>query len=101
MNASELAKWKQRGGASPKVVTLHGLRPDGFHVLEPGRMQYRAQAQSTDWAIHECSGCIFRHQDAAVCREAARLAVLAGMPDCDFGVIYREIETDERQLSLD
>lgn len=95
MTPDELARWKQRGGASPKVVTLHGLRPDGFQVLEPGRMQYRAIA-----TLQQCSGCAFRYQGVAVCIEAARLAVLASLPDCDSGYVYQVVETDERQLAL-
>lgn len=106
MNAAQLARWKKRGGRGPKVVTVHGPLPDGFQVLEPAKLAYRAAIQPED-AVDECAGCVFFRQAAAVCAEAARLAVLADLPDCDHPdpdtgrqVIYLLRATDPRQLSI-
>lgn len=100
MTPEELAKCKARGGASPKVITVHGLRPEGFQVLAPSTMQYRSKTRTQAIGEHECAGCIFRHQSAAVCAEAARLAVLAGSGDCDDGNIYARVTLDPRQLEI-
>lgn len=106
MNASELAKWKARGGRGPKVQTVHGLLPDGFQVLDPAKLAYRAAIQP-EGAVDECAGCLFFRQEVSVCDEAARLAVLADLTDCDHldpetgrQVIYLLRATDPRQLSI-
>jgi hypothetical protein len=48
-----------------------------------------------------CKGCLFEHERSTVCHEAARVAVRAGQPDCEYsGLIYVAVVVDERQLDL-
>jgi len=47
-----------------------------------------------------CHGCIFRGQRSSICYEAARVALRAGLDDCDDGVVYVAVETDPRQLPI-
>ena len=48
-----------------------------------------------------CKGCLFEHERPTVCHEAARVAVRAGLPDCEYsGLIYVAVVVDERQLDL-
>jgi len=49
---------------------------------------------------NSCRGCLFKGQRTKVCREANRLAVLAGFKDCDEGVIYIAHEGDLKQASI-
>lgn len=54
----------------------------------------------------DCEGCVFHHQRASVCREAAEEAVKRGLRDCDaidqFGevVVYVAVKVDPRQHDL-
>lgn len=102
----QLAKWKKRGGAGPTIVTVHGRLPDGFKVLDPAAMQFRAYLLPED-AVDSCAGCVFHRQDAKVCKEAGRLARLAEVADCDDKDpatgrthIYKVPAQDVRQLSI-
>lgn len=99
MSPKELAKWKARGGAAPKVVTIHGLLPEGFRVLTAGAQQFRAVAEHSK-AEDKCAGCAFRHQGFDVCDEVTRVAARARIPDCDDGVIYQLVAKDDSQIDL-
>lgn len=48
-----------------------------------------------------CRGCIWEHERSTVCHEAARVAILAGLSDCEnSGLIYVLKVADKRQLEL-
>ena len=48
-----------------------------------------------------CKGCVFEHERSSVCHEAARVAVLADLKDCEYsGLIYVLRAVDKRQLEL-
>jgi len=66
--------------------------------LDPATMRYKAAAAIPDRP--DCSGCVFRGQRSKVCKEAARLALRAGLPDCDSGHIYVAVPIDSRQLTI-
>ena len=66
--------------------------------LDPATMRYKAAAAIPDRP--DCSGCVFRGQRSKVCKEATRLALRAGLPDCDDGYVYQLIEVDPRQLTI-
>lgn len=60
-----------------------------------------AEMQFTTAPGKSCSGCLFEHERSTVCHEAARVALLAGLPDCEYsGLVYVAVVVDERQLSL-
>ena len=106
MTAEELAKWKRRGGAHPRVVTIHGALPPDFKVLDPATMQFRAYLLPED-AVDRCAGCVFHLQESKVCKEAGRLAHLAEIRDCDDidpatgkTYVYQLRDTDPRQIDL-
>jgi hypothetical protein len=48
-----------------------------------------------------CRGCLFEHERSTVCHEAVRVALRAGLADCEYsGLIYVLKAADERQLEL-
>jgi hypothetical protein len=53
-----------------------------------------------------CSGCLFEHERASVCRIASAEAVKRGLPDCEYpdaegrSIIYVAVPVDERQGDL-
>jgi hypothetical protein len=48
-----------------------------------------------------CKGCIWEEARSTVCHEVARVAVKAGLPDCEYsGIVYILKPVDERQLDL-
>lgn len=50
----------------------------------------------------KCRTCLFARQKSAVCDEAVRLALRAGMASCDEqDVVYVERVRDPRQLDLE
>lgn len=59
-----------------------------------------ASMQFTTRPAKSCKGCIFEKQRVSVCRKAADAAALAGLADCDTGVIYILRAQDPRQLDL-
>lgn len=73
-------------------------------VLEPAAMLF--VAVDRDGKADTCNGCLFRHQRAAVCREACALAIRAGQKDCDSPtdpgkrIIYVAPPNDPRQSPL-
>jgi len=55
----------------------------------------------------ECRGCMFRKRHHTICKEVGRVALAAGLPDCESkphkgrpGFIYKIDKTDVRQLDL-
>lgn len=73
-------------------------------VLEPAAMLFVAVER--DGKADDCRGCVFRHQMAAVCREACSMAVRAGQRDCEAPtdpgkrIIYVASPNDPRQSPL-
>lgn len=47
-----------------------------------------------------CNGCLFDESRHETCVKVSEIAVRAGMPDCDDGVIYVQVETDPRQMEI-
>ena len=78
-----------------------GLRGD---ALEPAAMLFVAVERVGEPG--NCKGCLFNGQRVAVCREACRIAALAGQQDCDSRapigsrIIYVAPPNDPRQLEL-
>lgn len=80
--------------------------------IEPDSLRYVA---APAWVIvnkrnpeRACRGCLFEDQRAAVCNQASRLAIMAGIPDCEEKdketgrtFIYVAAAVDERQLTID
>lgn len=64
-------------------------------LLKPEEIQFEAKAAKG------CNGCLFDKQRSEVCRKANAVARLAGIADCDFGVVYVARETDPRQLTIE
>lgn len=64
--------------------------------LDPASMRFTSRPTS----VNSCQGCVFRGQRSKVCKEATRLALRAGMPDCDDGYVYVPIVVDPRQLVI-
>jgi hypothetical protein len=62
--------------------------------VDPAAMQFTAKPSKS------CHGCVFKGQRTSVCREASRLAVLAGFKDCDEGVVYVALDVDLKQTSI-
>lgn len=62
--------------------------------VDPAEMQFMAKPGKS------CHGCAFLGQRTKVCREASRLAVLAGFKDCDEGIIYIALDVDLKQASI-
>lgn len=80
----------------------HGL--DEF-AMEPAELRYMAKVTRAGWK--DCTGCMFKGQRMAVCHEASRVAILAGMVDCDARDpetgrthIYQRVKLDPRQVDL-
>jgi len=63
--------------------------------VDPSQMRFTTKHGAS------CHACIFKGQRAAVCREASRLAVLAGLEDCDREVVYVPLPIDTRQLTIE
>ena len=48
-----------------------------------------------------CKGCVFEHERSTVCHEAVRVALRAGLADCEYSnLIYVLKIADDRQLEL-
>lgn len=77
---------------------------DTASPLDPYTIRFKA-IQAPEFG--DCDGCLFIGQRASVCKQANRIAVEAGDPDCDQvlkapkrTVIYVLDKTDPRQLPL-
>lgn len=91
ISPEELAMWKQRGGADPLVIGVHGrVVPD----MNPRQIEFKSRAAKG------CAGCLFEGQRSAICNMVGEQAALRGLPACDDGVIYIEVEKDPRQCDL-
>lgn len=97
MNAKQLAKWKARGGAAPKVIGIHGPLPVDRTPMDPPTLRFKAKAKKRG----KCGGCAFVSQGAAVCNSAGHQAALRGMPSCEDGYVYVLVEADPRQLTIE
>lgn len=64
--------------------------------VNPEHMQFVAHAVKGT----SCYGCVFDGQRSPVCFEAGRIAVRAGLPDCDAGFVYVLKPADPRQLTI-
>lgn len=80
----------------------HGI--DDFPMV-PAELRYVAKVAHERWK--ECAGCMFKGQRIAVCHEAARVAIRAGMVDCDTRDeatgrthVYQRARLDPRQVDL-
>lgn len=96
VSPAELAKWKERGGASPKVLGIHGPLPVNAEPMNPRALQFKVKASQRD----SCAGCCFASQSAAVCNLAGEQAGLRRLPACSDGFVYQLVETDARQQNL-
>ena len=76
-----------------KLESWRGRRDD--QELDPEAMQFGERA-----AVNKCRGCVFDGQWSKVCMKAAKVAVRAGLRDCDDGFIYTEVQQYPRQLVL-
>lgn len=48
-----------------------------------------------------CKGCLWEHERSTVCHEVARVALHAGLADCEYSeLIYVAKPIDNRQLEL-
>jgi len=74
------------------LIDWRGAHDDASY--DPASMQFTTRLGGT------CKGCIFEKQRVSVCRKAADAAALAGLADCDTGVIYILRAQDPRQLNL-
>ena len=68
-------------------------------------LQFTAVIKPMTAPINACNGCLFSNERVATCREVCRIAVAAGLPDCDSEpegkrVIYELVEQDERQITI-
>lgn len=64
-------------------------------MASPSEMQF------TTAPGKNCGGCLFENERSTVCHEVARVAVRAGLPDCEYSrLIYVARAVDERQLEL-
>ena len=73
--------------------------------MDIANLQFTAQLLPMVAPINACNGCLFSNEKVSVCREVCRIAVAAGLPDCDSEpsgkrVIYVLPETDPRQISI-
>lgn len=60
-----------------------------------------ATTQFTTSPGKSCHGCLWEHERSSVCHEVAKVAVRAGLSDCEYaGVIYVLTVADARQLEL-
>lgn len=60
-----------------------------------------AQMQFTTAPGKGCKGCLFEHERSPVCHEVARVALRAGLKDCEYeSIIYVVKVVDDRQISL-
>lgn len=56
--------------------------------------------------LYTCKGCLFDPERSAICYQAADVAKLRGIPDCEYPtatgkrIIYVAMQVDERQLDL-
>lgn len=80
----------------------HGT--DDFPMV-PAELRYHAIVKHERWK--DCGGCMFKGQRIAVCHEAARVAIRAGLVDCDTvdketgrTHVYQRIKFDVRQVDL-
>lgn len=96
MSPKELAKWKARGGAFPKVIGIHGPLPVDRTPMDPAKLEFKAKVKSRG----HCGGCAFAGQSAAVCKEVGEQARLRGLEDCDAGLVYQLVERDARQIGI-
>lgn len=62
--------------------------------LDPRQMRFTVKPGKS------CAGCLFSGQRSSVCKVAASLGALAGLPDCDTGYVYVPVAVDPRQLSI-
>lgn len=91
MDAKELAIWKQRGGAEPLVIGVHGrVVPD----MNPRKIEFKSRAGKG------CDACMFSGQRSAICNMVGEQAALRGLPACDDGFIYHAVDKDPRQTEL-
>ena len=91
MTPEQLAMWKERGGAEPLVIGVHGrVVPD----INPRQIEFKARAGKG------CDTCLFSGQRAAICNMVGEQAALRGLPACDDGYLYYEVEKDPRQVDL-
>ena len=73
--------------------------------MDLASLQFTAVLKPMTSAINACNGCLFSNERVAVCREVCRIAVAAGLPDCDSEpdgkrVIYELPDADLRQISI-
>lgn len=62
--------------------------------IEPAMMRFTTKAAKS------CRGCLFEGQRSRVCKEATRIALRAGLADCDEGHVYVAVLIDKRQLTI-
>lgn len=91
MSPEELAKWKERGGAAPLVIGVHG--PVSAE-MNPRALEFKARSGSG------CGGCAFSSQRAAICNMVGEQAALRRIPACDDGFTYQIVTKDNRQADL-
>lgn len=74
--------------------------------MDVDRIQFKAEAATSDDPDEACEGCIFANQRMTVCHRAAELAKLRGLPDCEDKNangqthIYVRTKIDPRQMDL-
>lgn len=62
--------------------------------VEPAMMRFTTKPAKS------CRFCLFEGQRSRVCKEATRIALRAGLEDCDSGFVYVAILVDKRQLTI-
>lgn len=80
----------------------HGL--DDFAMV-PAELRYVARVAHERWK--DCTGCMFKGQRIEVCHEAARVAIRAGLVDCETvdketgrTHVYQRARLDPRQVDM-
>lgn len=74
-------------------------------MIDLATIQFTAKLMPMTAPINACNGCLFSSERVAVCREVCKVAVAAGLPDCETEpggkrVIYVMPEIDLRQISI-